>query len=327
MPTHDYVIDNQTAPNTRADINNALAAIVSQNSNATAPTVTHANMIWYDTTNNQLKKRNEANSAWVVLGTIDEVAGTFTPSGGTTVIATQAEAEAGADNTKMMTPLRVSQAITALTGLKNIVARTSTGAFTVPAGVTSIYIYAAGGGGGGAAGFTVAATRGQPERNYLGGTGGRGGEALSLLSVTPGDIINYTIGAGGAGNNSSGGGSSGGSTTIDTITCTGGTGGGTATSSGNGTSGTEGTGSGGNLSNNTGIESLLPLLVLGTNIIDDGFALVSQSASRARATSSTAAVPYAYPGPSTAGAGGQGESGSSSNNAAGGVGGGVIFMY
>lgn len=81
MATHDYVIDNQTAPNFRADLNNALAAIVTQNSNATAPSVTYANMIWYDTAANQLKKRNEANSAWIVLGTIDEALGTFTPSG------------------------------------------------------------------------------------------------------------------------------------------------------------------------------------------------------------------------------------------------------
>jgi len=80
MATHDYVIDNQTAPNTRADINNALAAIVTQNSNATAPSVTYANMIWYDTANNQLKKRNEANSGWITLGTVDEGAGKFTPN-------------------------------------------------------------------------------------------------------------------------------------------------------------------------------------------------------------------------------------------------------
>ena len=113
MATHDYVIDDQSAPSFRADLNNALMAIVSQNSNATAPTTTFANMIWYDTATNQLKKRNEANSAWVTLGTIDEGAGTFTPTGGTVAIASQAEAEAGTDNTKMMTPLRVDQAIAA----------------------------------------------------------------------------------------------------------------------------------------------------------------------------------------------------------------------
>ena len=112
MATHDYVIDNQSAPAFRSDLNNALLAIVSQNSNATAPATTYANMIWYDTTNNQIKKRNEANSAWITLGTIDEGAGTFTPSG-ERALASQAQAEAGTDNTTIMTPLRVEQHMTA----------------------------------------------------------------------------------------------------------------------------------------------------------------------------------------------------------------------
>jgi phage-related tail fiber protein len=58
-----------------------LLAIVSQNSASTAPTTTYANMIWYDTANKQLKKRNEANSDWITLGTIDEGTGRFTPTG------------------------------------------------------------------------------------------------------------------------------------------------------------------------------------------------------------------------------------------------------
>jgi len=81
MPTHDYVIDNQTAPNFRSDLNNALAAIVTQNSNATAPSVTYANMFWYETDTNTLWKRDEANSAWISMGVFDESLGTFTPSG------------------------------------------------------------------------------------------------------------------------------------------------------------------------------------------------------------------------------------------------------
>lgn len=113
MATHDYVIDNQSAPALRSDLNNALLAIVSQNSNATAPATTYANMIWYDTTNNQIKKRNEANSAWITLGTVDEGAGTFTPSG-ERALATEADAEAGTNNTTLMTPLRTAQAISAL---------------------------------------------------------------------------------------------------------------------------------------------------------------------------------------------------------------------
>lgn len=107
MATHDYVIDNQTAPNFRADLNNALSAIVSQNSSATAPSTTYANMIWYDTANNQLKKRDEANSAWITLGTIDEALGTFLPN----ALASQAEAEAGTATDKLMTSQRTKQAI------------------------------------------------------------------------------------------------------------------------------------------------------------------------------------------------------------------------
>jgi hypothetical protein len=113
MATHDYVIDNQSASAFRSDLNGALQAIVTQNSNATAPATTYANMIWYDSANNQLKKRNEANSAWIVLGTIDEALSTFTPSG-ERALASQAQAEAGSDNTTVMTPLRSAQAIATL---------------------------------------------------------------------------------------------------------------------------------------------------------------------------------------------------------------------
>jgi hypothetical protein len=112
MANHDYVIDNQSAPAFRTDLNNALSAIVSNNSGAVAPVTTYANMTWYDTATNQIKKRNEANSAWIVLGTIDETAGTFTVSG-VPDIATQLEAEDGTDNTVLMTPLRTKQAMTA----------------------------------------------------------------------------------------------------------------------------------------------------------------------------------------------------------------------
>lgn len=80
MPQHDYVIDNQSAPAARADINAVLQAVASTNSGAIAPVTPYANQLWYDTAANQLKKRNEANSAWLILGTIDDVGGTFTPN-------------------------------------------------------------------------------------------------------------------------------------------------------------------------------------------------------------------------------------------------------
>jgi hypothetical protein len=77
MAQHDYVIDNQTAPNFRADLNNALAAIVSTNSGTSAPSTTYANMLWYDTTNNILKMRNEADDTWINVAYLDQTANAF----------------------------------------------------------------------------------------------------------------------------------------------------------------------------------------------------------------------------------------------------------
>jgi hypothetical protein len=112
MAEHDYVIDNQTAPNFRADLNNALLAIVSNNSKATEPTVPYANMTWYDTATNILYMRNEDNDAWIALGTLNQSTNTFTPAG-SLALASQAEAEAGTDNTKVMTPLLLRNALNA----------------------------------------------------------------------------------------------------------------------------------------------------------------------------------------------------------------------
>jgi hypothetical protein len=65
MSQHDYVLDNQAGAQFRSDLNNALAAIATANSGATAPTTTYANQLWYDTTLGILNIRNAANSAWL----------------------------------------------------------------------------------------------------------------------------------------------------------------------------------------------------------------------------------------------------------------------
>lgn len=69
-PVHGYVISNGTGSAVRSDLNNALAAIVSNNSSATAPATTYAYMWWADSTTGLLKQRNAANSAWVAIGTL-----------------------------------------------------------------------------------------------------------------------------------------------------------------------------------------------------------------------------------------------------------------
>ena len=70
MATHDYIIANGTGAAVRSDLNDALSAIVSNNSNATAPATTYAYQWWADTTTGLLKIRNAANNDWVTVGTL-----------------------------------------------------------------------------------------------------------------------------------------------------------------------------------------------------------------------------------------------------------------
>ena len=67
MAQHDGIIANATGAAVRSDINNALAAILSNSSGSTEPSTTYAFQWWYDTTNNLLKLRNSANTAWITL--------------------------------------------------------------------------------------------------------------------------------------------------------------------------------------------------------------------------------------------------------------------
>ena len=70
MAQHDYNLANQSGLSFRQDLNNALLAIVSQNSGATEPSTTYAYQLWGDTTAGLLKQRNAANSGWVTIGTL-----------------------------------------------------------------------------------------------------------------------------------------------------------------------------------------------------------------------------------------------------------------
>ena len=72
MSQHDLDIANQLFPATRADINNALQALGSTSSGATAPSTTYANQLWYDTANNKLYIRNEDNDANIEICELDQ---------------------------------------------------------------------------------------------------------------------------------------------------------------------------------------------------------------------------------------------------------------
>ena len=84
MAQHDYIIANQSGAAFRSDLNNGLAAIVSQNSGSAQPSTTYAYQWWADTTTGLLKLRNAANNAWITIGTLaDTNLGLLSLGGGT----------------------------------------------------------------------------------------------------------------------------------------------------------------------------------------------------------------------------------------------------
>ena len=72
MAQHDYNIANQTAANARADINNVLSAIATNNSGTSAPSTTFANQWWYDTDDFILYIRANGNDAWIPVAYLDQ---------------------------------------------------------------------------------------------------------------------------------------------------------------------------------------------------------------------------------------------------------------
>ena len=103
MATHDYDIANQSGAAFRTDLNNALAAIQSNNSNSSSPSTTVAYQWWADTTTGTLKIRNSSNNAWIELFQLD---GTITLEDGSAsapALANRGDLDTGvffsADNT------------------------------------------------------------------------------------------------------------------------------------------------------------------------------------------------------------------------------------
>jgi len=227
MSQHDYIIDDQAGLSFLADLNANLAAIVSNNSGGSEPTVKYPLQWWADTTSDILKLRNEANTAWInVLDLANGAA--FLADGAITTdkmqdsavtnskiadntitqaklaaaigtSASQSEMEAGTESAlRLVSPLRIKQAIAALApslvagGFSNIQVFTSTGTFTVPSGITKVKVTVVGGGGAGGAGNS----------SYSGSGGGGGGAAIKIVSgLTPGGTVSVTVG--GAGGTSS----------------------------------------------------------------------------------------------------------------------------
>ncbi len=114
---------------------------------------------------------------------------------------------------------------------------TLSGSFTVPAGVTSIYVEAwgAGGAGGSAVGNAT------PQYRAVAGGGGGGAFVSGTIVVTPGQVINYTV-APNTGENTTSGILNGGNSTFGTVTAPGGFGGVSVNASGGNIGGAGGAG-------------------------------------------------------------------------------------
>lgn len=144
MSQHDFSIANQGFPAFRSDLNDALAALASSSSGDVAPSTTYANQFWYDTANNALKQRNEANTDWISLFVVDQSTGVLTfasPVLGSAIATTQDSAD---DSTKVATTAFVKSVGAVSYGLfrktdPTIVAWTKTGNFTAET-ATVIYV-------------------------------------------------------------------------------------------------------------------------------------------------------------------------------------------
>jgi hypothetical protein len=215
MAQSDQVVQNTTFPTVRADINDNLAALYSQNSGNSAPAVTVAFQPWVDTSSSPpvWKVRNGSNTAWITIGVLDPAgfnAGGVTAianggTGATTAalaLAALLPSQSGNAGKALVTSGSAASWGVVASGA-SIQVFTATGTYTPTAGKTTFLIMATGGGGGGGGSGT-----GSNGNFGSGGGGGAGGTGWRLYTSTEmGGSATVTVGAGGAagGFNTSGG--------------------------------------------------------------------------------------------------------------------------
>ena len=220
MAQSDQVVQNATFPTVRADINDNLAALYSQNSGASAPSTTVAFQPWVDTSSSPpvWKVRNASNSAWITVGVLDpagfEVGGVTPVANGGTGQTTVAAAIAAllpsqtgnadkalvTNGNSLLWSVLSASAFTKYTfaaGTGSGTTRTHT--WTKPSSGSTAIVLIWGGGGAGAADGSE------------GGGGGAGSNCgFGIFPLTDlGATETITLGQGGQGSASDGNGASG----------------------------------------------------------------------------------------------------------------------
>ena len=187
---------------------------------------------------------------------------------------------------------------------------TSSGTWTVPAGITQARVTVIGGGGGGGA-YSGAA----------GGVGGNGGLAIALVTGLSGTIT-ITVGAGGAGNYTTTGSAGSTSSFGSAVSATGGAGGAAGGSYVNALSGA------GTVSSGTSLR-VIPSSLNTSSYQQNNYMIPSivSGFPRQSAVSTSSAIAYSITSTTAAGNGGYPETGASSNDATGGCGGVVMIEY
>lgn len=152
---------------------------------------------------------------------------------GIAALATTAQAGAGTDDATVMTPKKTAEAIARL-GPHTVQALAGSGTFVVPAGVYFLDVEMWGGGGGGGGVGTAG--------SIAAGGGGAGEYVRFVLPVLPGGSIAYAVGAAGGGGGGGGNGGNGGSTIFGSYSAVGGSGGSSNDIGNGGAGGTGGAG-------------------------------------------------------------------------------------
>ena len=198
MSQADQTVQNDTFPTVRADINNNLAALFSNSSGGTAPSVTVAHQDWVDTSGADpvWKKRNAANNGWITIGTIKTNTLEFASDN---VLPSQT-----GNSGEFLTTDGTTASWAAIPPGSSVTTFTASDTWIKPSAGTMAYVEMWGGGEGGARSTTAA-------------DGGSGGgfrwSLIPLAALTA--TVSVTIGAGGTGRTATtGSGTAGGETSF-----------------------------------------------------------------------------------------------------------------